>query len=181
MLWHFVPYRYSSQQQAWFYFNGITVSHSNYCFYFHLFKVAVLMNITGWHTRLFFPQRLHYCHAILTWFPLIFYDTRLLSLCMWCYTLPSERLAFLVRKTCPNTVKKHSEVHNIIEETSSGSITTPHISCNSKEQWHTSTILSLDVYRDISVLKSWTNYYSSGTELQKASIPHGRGCKVHTS
>lgn len=124
VLWHFTPYGYSAQQQqVWFCLNGITVSHSNYCSYFHPFQMAVLLNITGWH-RLFFPQRLHYYHAILTWFPLIFYDTRLLSLPMWCYTLPPEWLSFWVRKTCLNTVKKHSELHSIIEDNSSGSTTT---------------------------------------------------------
>lgn len=121
MLWHFVPYGYDSQQQqAWFYLNGITAPHSNNHFYFHPFQMAALMNITEWH-RLFFPQRLHYNHAILTWFPRIFSDTRLLSLPMWCYTLPSEWLAFWVRKICLNTAKKYSEIHNITEETSSGS------------------------------------------------------------
>lgn len=124
MLWHFLSYGYDSQQQqAWFYLNGITVPRSNYHFYFHSFQMAALINITGWN-RLFLPQRLHYYHAILTWFPHIFYDTRLLSLPMWFYTLPSQWLAFWVRKIHLNTVKKHSELCNITEETYSGSTTT---------------------------------------------------------
>lgn len=124
MLWHFVPYGYDSQQQqqAWFYLTGITVPRSNYHVYFHPFQMVALMNITGRH-RLFFPQRLHYYHAILTWFPRFFYGTKLLSLPTWCYTLSPEWLAFWVRKICLNTAKMHSELRNITGETSSGSTT----------------------------------------------------------
>lgn len=51
VLGQFVPYGYGSPQQSRFHVNGITVSDSSYHLSLHPLQVAVLLNITGWHSH----------------------------------------------------------------------------------------------------------------------------------